>query len=349
MFSSITADFHISSALRWAEQDQWSSVFLFFFLLLFCFVFFGGGVAGTAGRAFCKCRRAPDECLSFLSFQPHPLFQLSTLIQWVVTYRPAIYGILINRVQLSTDTPIPGQQPQPGPSWTMWITWFPVRMTLCQIWEILRETFVIWRLLLAWELSILVTLKFCFKWYNAGYLFPCSPEINRFVPLFPKIKILISYVLCSLFPKNAFVPLFPSFLVLCSLVPLTLMSSFPKTPGRASIPSYPYAHNFSFACWSVVLINLNKKRNSLCLLFVFENVTFFKKEPSFLCPASHKWIPDKPVETFNGAFISVWGLMVIHHAHLWWSALTLTYFNSTHWEWQFKPLTMFSTTCLCLI
>ena len=39
--------------------------------------------------------------------------------------------------------------------------------------------------------------------------------------------------------------------------------------------------------------------------------------------------------------ITVWGLMVIHHAHLWWSAITHTYFNSTHWEWQFKPLTRF--------
>ena len=39
---------------------------------------------------------------------------------------------------------------------------------------------------------------------RGGYLFPCSPEINRFVPLHAKIKILISWCL------------FPSFLDLCS-------------------------------------------------------------------------------------------------------------------------------------
>ena len=36
-FSSITTDFNISSALRWAIQDQWSSVFFCF--VLFCFFF----------------------------------------------------------------------------------------------------------------------------------------------------------------------------------------------------------------------------------------------------------------------------------------------------------------------
>ena len=39
---------------------------------------------------------------------------------------------------------------------------------------------------------------------RGGYLFPWSPEINRFVPLLAKIKILISWCL------------FPSFLDLCS-------------------------------------------------------------------------------------------------------------------------------------
>ena len=58
-----------------------------------------------------------------------------------------------------------------------------------------------------------------------GYLFFfffCSPEINRFVPLFLKIKILISYVPCS--PKIAFVPfifrsLFPRSPEINTLVP----------------------------------------------------------------------------------------------------------------------------------
>ena len=52
---------------------------------------------------------------------------------------------------------------------------------------------------------------------GGGYLFPCSPEINWHVPLFPKIENLFSYVPCSpilsLFPCSpqnlAFVPLFP--------------------------------------------------------------------------------------------------------------------------------------------
>ena len=50
------------------------------------------------------------------------------------------------------------------------------------------------------------------------YLFLCSPEINRFAPLFTKTKIWIFYVPCS--PKMPFISQFPSFLDLCSLVPL---------------------------------------------------------------------------------------------------------------------------------
>ena len=67
-----------------------------------------------------------------------------------------------------------------------------------------------------------------------GYLFPCSAEINRFLPLFPKIKTVIFYVPC--FPKlhmflcspdaETFVPCTPE---IKSNVPL-----FAKTPGRAS-------------------------------------------------------------------------------------------------------------------
>ena len=52
------------------------------------------------------------------------------------------------------------------------------------------------------------------------YLFPCSPDINCFVPMFPKIKSLISYVPCS--PK---LPLFPSSIF------------FTETFGCKSIPS----------------------------------------------------------------------------------------------------------------
>ena len=41
-------------------------------------------------------------------------------------------------------------------------------------------------------------------WGGGGYLFPSFPEINRFVPLSPKIKISIFYVPCS-----QKLPLFP--------------------------------------------------------------------------------------------------------------------------------------------
>ena len=40
VFSSIAADFNISSAIRWAIQDQWSSVF-------FCFFFFSVKIDAT--------------------------------------------------------------------------------------------------------------------------------------------------------------------------------------------------------------------------------------------------------------------------------------------------------------
>ena len=53
---------------------------------------------------------------------------------------------------------------------------------------------------------------------QGGYLFPCSPEINSLVPLFPKNRKIA--FLCSLFPNIVFVPLFPSKFGLCSPVPL---------------------------------------------------------------------------------------------------------------------------------
>ena len=55
----------------------------------------------------------------------------------------------------------------------------------------------------------------------------CSPKINRFAPMFPKIKILISYVPCS--PK---LPLFygsPHF-----------WTFFPLFPWNKYAPSHPY-------------------------------------------------------------------------------------------------------------
>ena len=51
-----------------------------------------------------------------------------------------------------------------------------------------------------------------------GYLFPCSPEINWLVPLFPKNREVV--LLCSLFPNIVFVHLFPSKFGLCFPVPL---------------------------------------------------------------------------------------------------------------------------------
>ena len=41
---------------------------------------------------------------------------------------------------------------------------------------------------------------------GSGYLFPCSPEINLLVPLFPNNRKFV--LLCSLFPNIVFVPLF---------------------------------------------------------------------------------------------------------------------------------------------
>ena len=57
------------------------------------------------------------------------------------------------------------------------------------------------------------------------YLFPWFPEINRLVPLFPTIKILISYVPVPLI----FRPFFLGFPEINALVPL-----FPQNHGRAS-------------------------------------------------------------------------------------------------------------------
>ena len=47
-----------------------------------------------------------------------------------------------------------------------------------------------------------------------GYLFPCSHEINRLVPLFPQNQKFVFF--CSLLPNIVFVPLFPSKFSLCS-------------------------------------------------------------------------------------------------------------------------------------
>ena len=65
-------------------------------------------------------------------------------------------------------------------------------------------------------------------------LFP--PEINCFVPLFPQIKNLVFYVLCS--PNLPLFP-FPSFLYMCSLVPLKNMPLFPCSLK----PQEPYSSN----------------------------------------------------------------------------------------------------------
>ena len=51
-----------------------------------------------------------------------------------------------------------------------------------------------------------------------GYLFPCSPEIDWLVPLFPKNREFV--FLCSLFPNIVFVPIFFSKFDICSPVPL---------------------------------------------------------------------------------------------------------------------------------
>ena len=91
---------------------------------------------------------------------------------------------------------------------------------------------------------------------QGGYPFPCSPEINRFVPLFPKIKIFISYVPCSpklpLFPCSPhFKPLFSSSPEINALVPhdprkplggphltLTMYLDFLSAFHESSIPDF---------------------------------------------------------------------------------------------------------------
>ena len=65
----------------------------------------------------------------------------------------------------------------------------------------------------------------------SGYLIPCTPEINHFLSLFPKFKILIFCVHCS--PK---LPLFPCSLILrplffCFLEINTFIPLFLKTLG----------------------------------------------------------------------------------------------------------------------
>ena len=51
-----------------------------------------------------------------------------------------------------------------------------------------------------------------------AYLFPCSPEINWLLPLFPKNRKIV--FLCSLFPNIVLVPLFSSKFGIYPLVPL---------------------------------------------------------------------------------------------------------------------------------
>ena len=71
---------------------------------------------------------------------------------------------------------------------------------------------------------------------QGGYLFPCTPEINWLVPLFPKNRKkkcflmfpVPQYCLCSPVPLKIW-HLFP-----CSPEINTLFPLFPKTPGRAS-------------------------------------------------------------------------------------------------------------------
>ena len=71
---------------------------------------------------------------------------------------------------------------------------------------------------------------------GGGYLFPCSPEINWLVPMFPRNKKKMfsmfpvpQYCLCSPVRLKIW-PLFPCSPEINALVPL-----FPKAPGRASL------------------------------------------------------------------------------------------------------------------
>ena len=66
--------------------------------------------------------------------------------------------------------------------------------------------------------SLLIVAPIICEALPGGYLFPCSPEINWLVPLFPKNRKFV--FLSSLFPNIVFVPLFPSYFDLCSPVPL---------------------------------------------------------------------------------------------------------------------------------
>ena len=64
--------------------------------------------------------------------------------------------------------------------------------------------------------------------FPGGYLFPCSPEINWLVPLFPKNRKCA--FLCSVFPNIVFVTPFPSKFGLCSPCSPEINGLFPCSP-----------------------------------------------------------------------------------------------------------------------
>ena len=86
---------------------------------------------------------------------------------------------------------------------------------------------------------------------GGGYLFPCSPEINWLVPLFPKNRKFV--FLCSLFPNIVFVPCSPQNLTFfpCSPEINTLFPLFPKTPARAT--SISIWLKFMVSIWSKLI------------------------------------------------------------------------------------------------
>ena len=85
----------------------------------------------------------------------------------------------------------------------------------------------------------LLLISLCLIWWirrpsqggGGGYLFPCSPEINWLVPLFPKNRKFV--FLCSLFPNIVFIPLFLSYL---AFVPLSPWNKCPFSP----VPQNPW-------------------------------------------------------------------------------------------------------------
>ena len=119
----------------------------------------------------------------------------------------------------------------------------------------------------------------------------CSPEINCVVPLFPKIKILISYVPCSPKIQNCLKFCSPAPFIFSSLFPCSseinaLVPLFPHSPERAS--SYP-------------LISY-RAMPALLFLYVWDSllVAIFYRMTWAQCYWRYKWLREEALRDTPG-------------------------------------------------